>query len=115
MFALVERKLRQIERRRAIGPSSREVRLIIAQTVADAVSIGAVRVSLDVTQSCIRHASIEQMMDELQQRPSGHAQTTTLVALFEEGANRLQRALAVGVHVQWTRQREHGKPARNGL
>ena len=53
MFALVERKLRQIERRRACRVSSREVGLIVAQAVADAVRIDTVRVSLDVTQSCV--------------------------------------------------------------
>ena len=84
LLALAERELRQIGRRRSLRTSPRDVGLIIAQTVADAVRIDAVRVSLDVTQLCVRDAASEQVMDQLQQRATGHAQTAALVALPEE-------------------------------
>ena len=84
MLALGEWQLRQIDRRRSIGTSPRDVGLIVAQTVADAVGIDSICVSLDVTQRRVCDAAIKQMMNELQQRAASHAQSATLVALDEE-------------------------------
>src|SRR5680860_1169455 len=57
----------------------------------------------------------KQMVNELQQQTTGHAQSPSLVALTEEGANGSQRAFAIGVDVHRTGQWEHGKHTRNGL
>ena len=97
--------------------SSCDVGLIIAQTVADAVRIDAVRVSLDVTQRCVCEAASEQMMDELEERAGRPCADPTRRSLHCTRNERMatQRALAVGMHMQGAGQREHGEHTRNGL
>ena len=87
MLALAERKLQQIEWRGVVGPEPREIGLIVAQPIADAVRISVGCVRFDMTERCVRHTPRQQMMNELQQRTTGHAQSTAHIGLLAEGTD----------------------------
>ena len=95
MFALAQRQLAQAQRSGLVWLRSREVGLEISEAIAHAVNVCVGGVRFDVAGVRVSHAPLEQMVNELQQWPRAHAQSTPLVALILIGLNASQCSLAV--------------------
>ena len=99
-LACAPRQLLQAEQYRLVRLRSREVRLVIGETIANAVYVSVCGVCFDVTRVRGGRASLQQMVNQLQQRSSCHAQATTIVRLRLVCADACECTLAVRMDLE---------------
>ena len=83
------------------------------------MDVGAVGVSLHVLKrgaACARlHPTLQQAIDQLEERPTGHAHPLALIGLLRVVTDGSDGSLAVRVDVQVEGEREHRQHAGDGL
>src|SRR5665648_859485 len=118
VLALLQRELEQAQRLRLQRLEASAVGLEVAEPIADAVHVRVARVSLHVLQrecAACALAHAEQVVNELEQRPSGGEQALSLVGLALVCADAGDGRLTVRVYVEGAGGGEHGECASDGL